>query len=366
MHRARTVLAAFFTLAACGADAGPMSIAPVTLEDGPRLGSPRATHALIRVAGGELLAIGGCVEDGCDAGPASGTVDVISTDGSTLTGNGRLLERRVMPVAAPLPDGRALVVGGWVDGRPSATTEIFDPANGRSVPGPSLTHPRGGPTLVVLADGRVLIASAEDAEIFDPATGRLEPAGRLNTPRGGATGTLLPDGKVLIAGGSVGEGAGRPVLADAELFDPIAKKFTPTGSMRQGRHKHAAVALPNGDVLVIGGSTQRDYQGKLRSVERYLAAEGRFVPAGELAVERFKIGDGVLLIGSGTVLVAAGAEHPELFDIAAGKGALLPEGLGANWNFTTLARIGKRSALLAGGYSEGSIELTDRSWIFRF
>lgn len=361
-------------LAACGATgAAPDATPDVVIEDGPILSSPRATHALVRIDDGRLLAIGGCVRQGCGAGPASGTVDIIAADGRSLAGTGHLLAERIQPAAVALRDGRALVIGGWVNGRASATIELFDPATGHSTAGPTMRGPRSSPTVVSLADGRILIAGGYDgralrgdAEIFDPATNVLIPAGPLVTPRGGATGTLLADGRVLIAGGGDAESGNRHALASAELFDPASGRFTATGSLQQRRYKHGAVALPDGDVLVIGGSDERDYSGKLRSVERYVAAEGRFVPAGMLAVERFKLADGLLLIDPATVFVAAGGEAPELFDIASGEGRLLPASLDGMWDYLTIARTGQRTALLAGGYREGRIEPTDRSWIVRF
>lgn len=363
-----------FALTACGAtSAAPDAAAGVAFEDGPLLSSPRATHALVRIGDGRLLAIGGCVEEGCGAGPASGTVDIIAADGRSLAGTGQLLAERIQPSAVALRDGRALVLGGWVDGRASATTELFDPATGRSTPGPAMRGGRSNPTVVVLSDGKVLIAggydgnaSRGDAEIYDPATNALTPAGPLATPRAGATGTLLRDGRVLIAAGGEAESGNRHALASAELFDPATGMFVPTGSMEHRRYKHGAVALPNGDVLVVGGSDERDYGGKLRSVERYVAAEGRWVPAGTLAVERFKLADGVLLVDASTLLVAAGNDAPELFDIASGEGRLLPASLGGSWNYLTAARTGERTALLAGGYLEGRIVPTARSWIVRF
>ena len=133
--------------------------------------------------------------------------------------------------------------------------------------------------------------------------------------------------------------------------------------MAQGRYKHGALRLANGDVLIVGGSDARDYDGKLRSVERFDVAAGRFVPAGNLADPRFKIADGLLLLPGNKVLVAAGDTTPEIFDVASGTGARLDYDLGGQWNYMTLVRADAHTALLAGGYREGRIEPTDQSWI---
>jgi hypothetical protein len=372
------LLSLFVPTLAIACSAGPASkpqsaSAAISFEAGPTLSAPRATHALIRVAGGRLLAIGGCVRNGCEPGPASATIDIIAADASRIEASGRLLARRIQPSAVALADGRALILGGWVDGRVTATTELFDPVTRQSSAGPTMLGPRSAASVVRLNDGRILIAGGYDgervrgdAEIFDPATLQLTPTGDLAIARSGASATPLGDGTVLIAGGGDGESQGRRALSSAEIFDPATGTFVATGALGQRRYKHGAVALPSGDVLIIGGSDERDYAGKLRSVERYDAASGRFVTDGALASARFKLADAVMLISPDTVLVAAGDEHPEIYDIARHRGRMLADSLDGQWNYMTIARAGAGRALLAGGYREGRIEPTNRSWIVRF
>ncbi|WP_374524089.1 Kelch repeat-containing protein [Sphingopyxis sp.] len=370
MHRLLGLSVAFGLAACMNGGAAGQPAAGLRIDEGPGLGAPRATHQLIATEQGQLLAIGGCVRAGCEAGPASATVDIIDAATLAPVRRGQLLAQRIQPSAVLLRDGRVLILGGWVDGRVTATTEIFDPETGRSVPGPELAAPRNAPTVVGLADGRILIAGGydgtdvrADAEIFDRATGRLYPTGSLGTARSGATGTLLADGRVLLAGGGRPDREPRRALASAELFDPVSGNFGAAGALAVPRYKHGAVRLANGDVLIVGGSDARDYDGKLRSVERFDVAAGRFVPAGELADARFKIADGLLLLPGGRVLVAAGDVAPEIFDVASGKGTRLAYDLGGQWNYMTLTRANADTALLAGGYREGRIEPTNRSWI---
>ena len=233
-----------------------------------------------------------------------------------------------------------------------------------------MAAPRNAPAVARLADGRILIAGGydgtdvrSDAEIFDPASGRLSAAGSLGAARSGATATLLQDGRVLVTGGGRPDREPRRALASAELFDPATGRFSAAGTMAQGRYKHGALRLDNGDILVVGGSDIRDYDGKLRSVERFDVAAGRFVSAGNLADPRFKISDGLLLLSGNRVLVAAGDSALEIFDVASGTGRRIDYDLGGLWNYMTLVRADARTALLAGGYREGRIEPTDRSWI---
>jgi hypothetical protein len=69
------------------------------------------------------------------------------------------------------------------------------------------------------------------------------------------TATLLPDGRVLVAGGSTNAGS----TAACELFDPATDTWSPAADMNVARRNHAAVVLttgPNaGKVLVMGGHT---------------------------------------------------------------------------------------------------------------
>ena len=63
------------------------------------------------------------------------------------------------------------------------------------------------------------------------------------------TATLLADGTVLIAGSNY---SGRGL--QAELYDPVAGTFSPTGNMTIFRQEsYTATPLPDGTVLIAGG-----------------------------------------------------------------------------------------------------------------
>src|SRR5262245_16308865 len=86
--------------------------------------------------------------------------------------------------------------------------------------------------------------------------GTFMPTGNMTTPRIFHTATLLSNGKVLIARRSfptlLGVSAG---LVSAELFDPETGTFTATGNMITGRLGHSSTLLPDGRVLIAGGSS---------------------------------------------------------------------------------------------------------------
>lgn len=121
-------------------------------------------------------------------------------------------------------------------------------------------------TATALPDGTVLVAGGygnqtynvhSSAELYDPVTELWSSTASMSTNRYHHTATLLPDGKVLVAGGFIqGTNGGsyrQTSFSSAELYDPVAKTWTTTGSMPGGKDSHTASRLPNGKVLVVGG-----------------------------------------------------------------------------------------------------------------
>jgi hypothetical protein len=109
---------------------------------------------------------------------------------------------------------------------------------------------------VLFVGGRIPpIATADVLDLSVPA---WEPTNAMNFPRRQHNATVLPDGSVLVTGGTRGEGfndlrPGRPVHI-AELWDPKTKQWTLMASEKTDRCYHStAVLLPDGRVLSAGG-----------------------------------------------------------------------------------------------------------------
>lgn len=125
----------------------------------------------------------------------------------------------------------------------------------------SMLYARFGHTSTLLPNGKVLVAGGASsnyapafasAELYDPSTGTWTETGSMSTPRIGHTATLLPNGDVLVAGGSTAAGQPDPTPL-AEIYDSINGTWSATGSLHLAHTGHAAVLLPNEDVLVAGG-----------------------------------------------------------------------------------------------------------------
>ena len=110
-------------------------------------------------------------------------------------------------------------------------------------------------------------APTANAETIDLSQAQLawQATGAMNFPRRQHNGTILPDGTVLVTGGTRGGGAtgtaqsfndldpGQPVHI-AELWDPKTGQWTELAAEKTDRCYHStAVLLPNATVLSAGG-----------------------------------------------------------------------------------------------------------------
>ena len=104
----------------------------------------------------------------------------------------------------------------------------------------------------------------------------------MTIPRALHAAVTLHDGRVLICGGTSNANVGG-VLDSAEIFDPIAGTFTPTGSMTVARQGHTATVLPHGEVLIAGGTRNIGFRAQLASAEIYDPNSGTFRAVGSMS-----------------------------------------------------------------------------------
>ena len=101
------------------------------------------------------------------------------------------------------------------------------------------------------------------AELYDPRTGTWTATGPMIQRHGDQlTATLLPDGTVLVTGGTRAYVPGvDPAILAADLYDPRTGTWTATANMNTNRRDHSATLLPDGRVLVAGGTNYDDASG---------------------------------------------------------------------------------------------------------
>ncbi len=272
-----------------------------------------------------------------------------------------LAAARTEHTATLLPSGKVLVAGGrgggWDQGGPLSSAELYDPATGAWTPTGPLANPRSAHTATLLPSGRVLVVGGNDptAELYDPESGEWQETGSPAGARTGHTATLLPSGQVLAVGGD-----GAEASPTAELYDPATGTWKPAGSLANARARHTATLLVTGKVLVVGGS----HEGReLSSAEIYDGAAGTWASTGSLAEGR--AWHSAALLSSGKVLVTGGRDRnddalstAEVYDPAAGTWASAGSLAGhPGWRSTAiLLPSGK---VLVAGMSRGAAELYD-------
>lgn len=247
---------------------------------------------------------------------------------------------------------------------------IAPPANAATTLNPwSSTGPlataREEHTATALADGTVLVAGGQQeiqsppgtvtrtvlssTEIYDPAAGTFSSTGPLLAPRRQHTATLLPSGKVLIVGGvtpSATPGNGDVSIFSAELYDPVARTFTATGTPTLSNSARTATLL-GGKVLVTGDDTGADL---------YDPATGTFTATGSMAFAHgsaytaTRLAGGKVLIAGGYNFSAGGSRSAaEVYDPATGTFSATTGSLqqGRSSHTATLLQSGK--VLVTGG-----------------
>jgi hypothetical protein len=250
-----------------------------------------------------------------NVGAAMATAELFDPATGEWTETGSMTYARYAAAATLLADGRVLVVGSrcpnyggevTVDPRACGTAEIYDPDTGRfTLTGPlpeldltpyDFPHDRDSMadpppaymgTLIPLLDGGAALFAkygfphmwgttvirsyrfdvAEeswrqigDAYVFNFQMGM--PNGSVFrtedvVPRIQPLVTQLRDGRVVVAGGD-----GMPnTTASVELYDPDDDSWTSLPSMPEPRAAGAAVTLPDGSVLTLGGHRRQDAGG---------------------------------------------------------------------------------------------------------
>jgi len=294
------------TLFSCASAAAAQ--APGTFIPTGNMTTPRTHHTATLLLNGKVLITGGTDPTRPGSYSASASAELFDPNTGTFTATGNMTTRHVSGSATLLADGRVLITGGNVvdDGTGAFTNlwsvaELYDPSTGTFTATGNMVRPQAGNTSTLLNSGKVLIsgtcqdwfdidadAEGDRPELYDPVTGTFSAAGAKKTRWCSGPVILLANGQVLVAG-------------TAELYDPGNDTFNPTGRrMTYGFYGSTATLLPNGRVLVVGGTG--DF-GTPPNGEVYDPSTGQFTAA-ENMIRARAWGHTATLLSDGTVLTA--------------------------------------------------------------
>jgi Galactose oxidase, central domain len=325
-----------------------------------------------------LLAAGGCVNP---EGGGSSAADSAASDTSTAASASAHEQARVQSVKAAVPAAGDVLIAGGADAsnHSLASAEFFDPSSGQFIATGIASSSRASaaaaafsPTQLLLAggfSGSAVIADYSldlngkelgSAEVFDESSGAFSRTGSMAAARMGFTATTLNSGKILVAGGLDNHGN---VLDTAELYDPVAQKFTPVANaMSDRRIAHTATLLASGKVLVTGGATNLSGD-TTNSADIYDPTANSFT-ATTFPMDHQRAAHAATLFVSGPmagkVLITGGVggasfffkdSSAELFDPTAQQFVLLSSFMNEPRALHTATLLDDGNVLLAGGFS---------------
>jgi large repetitive protein len=243
----------------------------------------------------------------------------------------------------------------------------------------SLHVARNAQTATLLANGQVLVVGGEDysrnqldsIELYDPPSGTWTEIGHLPAPRSNHTAVLLGNGKILVAGGGAADENGIPdgvgVTDSVVLIDPsttdASTLVTATDSLKVGRSHHIAALLPNGNVLVAGGSPSATSgtPPPLAEAEVYDATQNTWsvlsasLPSARAMAASAVVAGKVVIVG-GYTSDGTTPDAYDVFDPTAQSFSSPGSVLGGGRVFGAMATLaGGNSMVLVGGYDFGTI-----------
>ena len=274
-----------------------------------------AGHAFL--ADGRLLIAGGIVGLSDSVGPRESTFFDPVTE--TFSPGPLMSQGRYYPSTTTLPDGRVVVMAGvttcstCIADRP----EIYDPATNSwsDMADSARTTIRFYPHNYVLPDGRVLAAAHGDVAaattVLDPSTQTWTTIDARITD--GHSSVMYLPGKVVKSGTATQDNEGHPSAATTYVLDmtQASPQWQAVAPMAFPRSFHNMTVLPDGQVLVTGGSTTTDranYAAAVYAAELWSPATQTWTTMSSGARPRLYHST-ALLLPDATVLVAGGGRR---------------------------------------------------------
>ena len=328
--------------------------------------TPRAAHTATLLKNSKVLICGGF------AGSTLSSAEIYDPASKVFKYVGQMSVARAGHSATLLPDGKVLIAGGY-NGNYLSRTEFFDPATEAFTSASMMTTSRSGHTATLLDNGKILFVGGvgigwsflESAELYDIHTGIFSATGSMTIARESHTATLMKNGTVLITGGHKGRRAEIKIYSSGEIYNPSSEKFTLTGSMTKIRHKHDAVMLKDGKVLITGGSDERDSRGAYTSAEIYDPISATFQSTNNMNRSRYKHNGTSILFENGNVLIAGGANRAETYNSKTKEFTIVAGSMKTDRLFSCATLLANFKVLITGGYNENQTASAN-SWIYTY
>jgi hypothetical protein len=118
-------------------------------------------------------------------------------------------------------------------------------------------------------------------------------------------------------------------------------------------------------MLFRASSTLRPWGARVTSTQIYDPTAGKFTPGPELNLKRLKLAKAVVPVKSGCVLIAGGADQPEVYDPASGAFIPLAGTKLDGFCFSTATLLNDGTVLLAGGYTNLGSPGVNHAWLYQ-
>jgi hypothetical protein len=236
-----------------------------TWSGAPEMNAGRWYPTVTTLPNGDALVVSGDIDTTVGLNPLPQVYQAATNTWRDLTG--AQLIQPIYPMMFVAPNGKVF------DAAPTNVTRYLDTSGTgawTTVANHNFSGWRDYGSAVMYAEGKILVVGGSDpptaiSEVIDlnvpsPAWRTVAP---MSVARRHHNATLLPDGTVLVTGGTYGPGHNNETTPafSAELWNPATEKWTMLSSASVPRLYHSsAVLLPDGRVVTNGGDNITDLE----------------------------------------------------------------------------------------------------------
>ena len=229
------------------------------------------------------------------------------------------------------------------------------------------TMPFVGIHSMVMRNGSVLLFDrslgnrGSPGVLFNPATGAMVDV-RIPYPRDifCAGHNILPDGSVFVSGGHPPV-SGHPGIGVklTDVFNPIAKTWTPGPTLDQARWYPSNVSLGDGTTLIFSGN---EVQGDpVLTVDRYDPATGQLTTLPATANRKLTLYPKLHLMANGKLFLAGASRAGAWFDPDTATWSAAPRMVQGRQSFASVVLPDQRVMAIGGTGPKSSAEIVDLS-----